>query len=157
MSAVINEYLIGDTPIKRVNELCVLGITFDSKMSLYPYMSNITDHSLKMLGSFVIQDSFFFNQIKFFIVHWSLLEYCAVVLSPNYSYEKKIFEVVLSFCDMWPLKWSKFGEYHFAFIIHHLNLQTLDQRMLNSDICFLHNLISGNVNYPFMNKWMRYG
>ena len=78
--------------LQRTTEMRDLGVTFDSILSFHPHINNLVASSLKLLGFIVRTCRCLSNPVALRTLYIALvrskLEYCSLIWSPYYAYQK---------------------------------------------------------------------
>lgn len=157
-SNIIYDYKINEFILNRVNQTKDLGITVDSKMSFIPHIDELVSKSLKILG-FIKRSTKVFKKSNSIITLFnsfirSKLEYCSVAWSPFYQVhidrieriQKRLLKFV-RFKDRNTILVNNYGA-----LLKHYNMIALKTRRDMLDLCFLHKIISGNIDCPQLLK-----
>ena len=147
-------YKVNGYPIKKVTQVRDLGITVDAKLSFVPHIDDIVSKSLSTLG-FIIRSTKPFKKSSTIMILFnslikSQLEYCSTVWNPYYETHKnrleriqKKFLKMLSYRDHVSNDFRKYDD-----LLKHYNMLKLSHRRDIADLCFLHKLVSGNLDCP---------
>jgi hypothetical protein len=92
------DYNIQNTILLRTSQHKDLGVTFDEKLNFNEHINLITNSSLKMLG-FIIRSTLCLRSsevlVRLYIAYIrSKLEYCVLIWSPFYNYQRMRIEKV---------------------------------------------------------------
>ena len=160
---IIFNYTIEGEPIKRVEENMDLGVLFDKGctfQSHYEYMTNRANTTSK----FVKRQSQFFCKDTIKIIYQllvrSILEFSALIWSPNYLVHRNSIESVQKQMVLFLLGDDKrylTEEYVLAPYTdrcEQLGLITLARRRVNAIILFVHSVIMGKYNSPHLRSLM---
>lgn len=149
----ITSYNIDGTVIKSVSSIRDLGVIFDEQMNFVEHITNISIKASKMLG-FLLRNSneFSVNSIKtvYCALVRSQIEYASIIWSPLYMVHVKTLERTqhkfLRFCSF-KLN-NPIINHDYTDILILLNLKTLEERRVHSDIIFIFKLINGFIVCP---------
>lgn len=143
-------YTIKNVVIEKKSLKKDLGVTFDSKYSYNPHITEITKKSYQMIG-FIFRSTQQFKHpaslIKLYNTYVrSRLEYCSSVWNPYYEkYKEQIEKVQRKFTRM---LYYKFGwvkpDYHTR--LEQLNMTSLETRRLQMDEMLLFKVIHGRID-----------
>lgn len=160
---IIFNYTIDGIPIKRVEENMDLGVLFDKGLTFqshYEYMINRATTTSK----FVKRQSQFFSTDTIKIIYQllvrSILEFSALIWSPNYMVHRNSIESVQKQMVLFLLGDDKrhlTGSYilpPYTDRCAKLGLATLVRRRVNAIILFVHSVIIGKYNSPHLRSMM---
>lgn len=147
------DYLLSGSRLRRVKETRDLGILFDDKLTFVKHILQISGRARKMLG-FVSRSTREFSVHTYRILYCSMvrpvLEYASVVWSPHFTVHKRTLEDVQErFLRAAAYRIGvETGHFDCALVLSQLGLDTLDQRRLKHDVCFLHSILNGHLHCP---------
>ncbi|KAJ8933971.1 hypothetical protein NQ318_004577, partial [Aromia moschata] len=137
----------------RVDSIKDLGLTLNTKLNFQIHINNITTKALKLLG-FVNRTTKEFTLNTYKLLYCSLvrsqLEYCSVIWNPYYNNQKEQIENVQNkFLRGCAYKMGYvWGSYNYNSVRFQLNLNSLANRRIVSDVCFLSKIITNKINSP---------
>lgn len=164
---IVFNYTIDGEPIKRVEENVDLGVTFDKALTFrshYEYMTKRANATSK----FVKRQSRFFGKETIKIIYQllvrSILEFSALIWSPNYMVHRKSIEsvqkqmVLFLLDDADPhVRYEETGSYAltpYSDRCTDLGITTLVRRRVNAIVLFVHSIITGRYRSPCLRAMM---
>lgn len=150
----LHQYTIGTTLLERVQSICDLGVTIDSKLRFNKHISTITAKAWSVLG-FIRRHASEFTDIYalktlFCALVRSILEYAAPVWTPYHlSYSLQLERVQKCFLQfaLRGLPWrdpENLPSYPERCQL--INLETLSERRAKSQQVFIFDIITGNLD-----------
>ena len=154
-------YSLGSINLAQVAFIKDLGVTFDNRLTFSKHIFEITNKARKQWG-FVSRNSYNFNVSTLKILYCSLvrpfLEYCAPVWSPHLISDIHAIELIQK-------KFLRKAEYRIGLthvtgsyerILNMLNLLSLENRRIYTDLCFLYKLINNSIKSEFLFQNLEY-
>lgn len=160
---IIFNYTIDGEPVKRVEETMDLGVLFDKRLTFqshYEYMTNratITSKFVKRQSQYFGNDTI---KIIYQLLVRSILEFSALIWSPNYMVHRNSIESVQKQMVLFLLGDNKrhltgsFVLSPYADRCAQLGLTTLVRRRVNAIVLFIHSVIIGKYNSPQLRSMM---
>lgn len=154
-------YKINNRVLQETNHVKDLGINLNNKLSYNIHIYETISKSLKMLG-FIQRSGSNFSVDTLKLLYCSLvrsiLEYCSIIWCPSYDIHINNIEAVqkrfLRYCAF------KLGylrdEYNYDDILVRLNINTLEHRRFEADMCFLHKILNGYIQCPDITNLIRF-
>lgn len=148
--AIMFDYTISNTNIKKTNQVRDLGVLLDHKLLFNEHISDIITRSYKSLG-FILRVSKPFSDIKCFKILYfayvrSILEYCSNIWSPQYiTYTQDIENIQAKFLKHLNYRSQhRYVDYEESCNFH--NILPLKDRRRLLEMLFLHNVCHGAVD-----------
>lgn len=145
-----HQYFLNATPVKRVESILDLGITFDSEFRFDLHVKQITKKAHKTLG-YIMRMTRLFRmpftiKVLFFSYVRNKLEYLSTIWSPGYdSYTQQIEAVQRKFTRLLNYRF-RFPVEEYPDRLRRYNMVTLEQRRVSSDEVVLYKLANGKIN-----------
>lgn len=156
---IIFNYTINGEPIKRVEENMDLGVLFDKGLTFKSHHEYMTNRAITT-SKFVKRQSQFFDNGTIKIIYQllvrSILEFSALIWSPNYMVHRNTIESVQKQMVLFLLGDNNrhlTGSYNlppYTDRCAKLKLATLARRRVNAIILFVHSIIMGKLNSPHL-------
>lgn len=149
-------YELDKAYLKRVHEMCDLGLLFDEKLTFVRHIDLAISRAYSMLGFVMRICADFDNPLVLKSLYYayvrSKLEFGSVVWNPNYeshrvrieSIQKKFLWYV--FCKFGWQEYIRFAPYDVKCKL--LNIESLSNRRKNSSALFVFDLLSGRIDAP---------
>lgn len=152
-------YSMGTDQVQRVNDIRILGVKFDAKMNFILHTEYIINRAKASLA-FVKRQSRFLDHDATMILYTalvrSLLEFASPIWSPHHNIHKKEIESIQKqFLIFFNGDNINRDENNYVLSPYTercatADIQTLCRRRVNASIMFIHGLISGKTDDPFL-------
>mgnify|MGYP005984779907 FL=1 len=151
----IYDYHLENHSVSRVSEIKDLGVIFDTSLSFKNHYSFVIKKALNMWG-FIWRHSSDLSPSALKSLYCSLVrsnfDYCSPVWSPIYKVDSERLEKVQK--KFLRTMEFKSGHRHvkgsYNWIMNMLDIQSLFRRRLIADACFLHGIINGHIDQPYL-------
>ena len=149
------DYVVGSTTLSRSYSIKDLGVLLDSQITFVQHIDVMVASALKRLG-FVLRHGMDFSprilKLLYFTFVRSSLEYCSTVWSPYYGIHVNDIERVQgrflrTYAHGMGLELSDMGYTERCQI---LGFDTMESRRLGHELIFLHKLINGFIDSPYL-------
>lgn len=153
---ILHDYSISNSVLVRVDEMCDLGVTYDTKLNFNRHVHNIVKSSCKMLGFIIRNTRNFINLQPIFCLYFafvrSKLEYCSIIWNPLYFKNINLIESVqkkfLKFIYFKVLNSYPPFSLSYLTLLHTFSLTSLSQRRTSNAVQHLHKLLHNTVDDP---------
>ena len=151
-----------DTPLANVDVVSDLGVTFQRDLGFECHIDRICNRALKLLG-FVIRNVRDFQEIGsirsvYCGIVRSVLEYGVSVWTPQYNkYIVQIERVQKKFLRFIAYKLNVSHDVvGYDFLLGVCNLETLEKRRQNYDLCLLYKIVNNLIDSPDLLEQISY-
>ena len=141
-------YFMNGVELKLLDVVKDLGVFFDSRVTFRDHYASVVSKAMSALG-FIIRMAHGFSFISLKTLYCSLvrsqLEYASVIWSPIYAVHIDNLEHVHR-------KFINICEYKFRHQVPQFSFDSLSNRRIVSDLCFLFKIINGLIDCPELLK-----
>jgi hypothetical protein len=147
-------YLMNETPLTRLQEVEVLGITYDRKLLFSAHVDKIRSRAMQMLGIlYRVTDITDEQALRAYFVTCVLpiIEYCSLIWSAAANtHLKSLDRVTTFFCNIVKYRVHEFRNLDKNAILPALKLNSLLAIRQKCDLVYFYNIVNGRVDCPIL-------